>query len=77
MVSQSKGTEQSDNRQVNKVGTVTSGTESELYVLLSLILSPFSQLVFVSQSCGLMKLPLGLRKQHCRDHYGNRGSYFL
>lgn len=48
MVSQSKGTEQRDNRQVNKVGTVTSGTESELYVLLSLILSPFSQLVFVS-----------------------------
>lgn len=41
MVSQSKGTEQRDNRQVNKVGTVTSGTESELYVLLSLILSPF------------------------------------
>lgn len=57
MVSQSKGTEQRDNRQVNKVGTVTSGTESELYVLLS----PFSQLMFVSQSCGLMKLPLGLR----------------
>ena len=64
MVSQSKGAEQSDNRKANKVdgtaSTVLALRESDtcFSVFFSLLCL---KLAFVSQSCGLMKLPLGLR----------------